>query len=94
MGRGGPVMSGNYTFRGAFAIINREPAGAVYELMGSGKSNTNMVQNVRGTSGWSRKRLIWRAWDELRGEKTAPAKVVRIIRDYTAKFDAEQRGAR
>lgn len=95
VGRGGPVMQGNYTFKGAYSIINRDPAGAVYELMGSGKSNVNMVQNVRGTSGWSRKRLIWRAWDELRGEQSAPAKVVRIIRDYEAKVNAQtSRGAR
>lgn len=90
-GRGGPIMQGKYSFRGAYAIINREPAGAVYELMGSGKSNTNMVRNVRGTSGWSRKRLIWRAWDELRGEKTAPQQVVRIIRDYERRFTDRMR---
>ena len=94
VGAGGPIMQGNYAFRGAFSIINREPAGAVYELMGSGKSNTNMVRNVRGTSGYSRKRLIWRAWDELRGEKSAPQKIVRIIRDYEAKFQARTEAGR
>lgn len=91
VGRGGPIMRGKYDFMGAYAIINRDAAGAVYELMGSGKSNTNMVQNVRGTSRYGRKRLIWRAWDELRGERTVPQRIVSIIRSYEARFNERLR---
>lgn len=87
VGRGGPVMAGSYAFRGAYSIINRSPAGAVYELMGSGKSNTNMVQNVRTTSRYNRKRLIWRAWNEMRGDQSAPAVVVGIIRKFEQQFN-------
>ena len=86
VGAQSPKMRGKTEFRGAWAILNRDPAGAVYELMGTGKSNTNMVQNVRGTSRVSGKRLIWRAWDKRRGDTWAPQQVVSIIRDYQQQF--------
>ena len=89
-----PRMRGDTAFRGAWAIVNNDAAGAVYELMGSGPSNVNMVRNVRVTSGVSGKRLIWRAWNKRRGETWAPQKVVRIIRDIEAQFTARMAGGR
>lgn len=89
-----PKMRGDTAFRGAWAIVNSDAAGAVYELMGSGPSNVNMVRNVRVTSGASGKRLIWRAWNKRRGETWAPQQVVRIIRDVEAQFQARMAGGR
>lgn len=89
-----PRMSGNTAFRGAWAIVNNDAAGAVYELMGTGPSNVNMVRNVRATSGVSGKRLIWRAWNKRRGERWAPQQVTRIIREIEARFQARVAGGR
>lgn len=88
VGAQSPRMRGKTEFRGAWAILNRDAAGAVYELMGTGKSNTNMVQNVKRSSGVIGKRLIWRAWNKRRGDTWAPQKVVGIIREYEQSFAA------
>lgn len=71
-------------YRGAYAVLNRDAAGAVYELMGSGISRVPMVGNVRSSSGISGKRLIWRAWDELGGSQRIRQRVVDTIRRYEA----------
>lgn len=95
VGAQSPRMRGQTEFRGAWAILNRDAAGAVYELMGTGKSNVNMVQNVKRTSGVIGKRLIWRAWNKRRGDTWAPQKVIGIIRDYERQFNARvSRGTR
>jgi hypothetical protein len=73
------------SFKGAYAIRNADAAGAVYELMGSGKSRVNMVGNVRARHG-SGKRLIWRAWDKARAKSTVPRKVTDTIRQFEKKF--------
>ncbi len=96
VGVGTPKRRGD-NFRGAYAILNRDPAGAVYELMGSGKSNVNMVRNVRGRHG-SGKRLIWRAWEKTRAQQDVPQQVVDTIRTFEALFqerlDQNARGIR
>lgn len=94
MGAGRPKRRGD-SFKGAYAIRNADPAGAVYELMGSGKSNVNMVRNVQRRHG-VRKRLIWAAWDKARASRRVPQQVVAIIREFEAKFQARlnARGAR
>lgn len=65
---------GRSGFRGAWSLWNRDPAGAVFELMGSGKSRVPMVGNVRVGHGVS-KRLIWKAWDDS-GAQTWAAKAL------------------
>lgn len=96
VGVGTPKRRGD-VFRGAYAILNRDPAGAVYELMGSGKSNVNMVRNVRNSHGTG-KRLIWRAWDKANANRNVPREVVDTIRRFEAKFqerlDQNARGIR
>lgn len=69
-----------------WAIRNSNPAGAVYELMGSGKSTVPMVGSVRGRHGRS-KRLIWRAWDELRGEQVVPRAIENVVVKYVEGFN-------
>jgi len=96
VGAGTPKRRGD-NFKGAYAILNRDAAGAVYELIGSGKSNVNMVRNVRGRHG-SGKRLIWRAWEKTRADRDVPQQVVDTIRTFEALFqerlDQNARGIR
>lgn len=70
-----------------WAIRNSNAAGAVYELMGTGAAQTPMSRTVPRTSGYQRKRLVWRAWNEMRGDQTVPAKIERAIVEYTGKFN-------
>lgn len=74
-------------FRSAFALINSDAAGAVYELMGSGKSRAAMIGNVRGRHG-SSKRLIWKAWDATGAVRWAPQRAADTIRAYEARLQA------
>lgn len=69
----------------AWQIRSNDPAAAAFELMGRGKSNTNMVKNV------SRKfpktgRLLYRAFDEF-GEQRITQKVVGRIRQFEREFN-------
>jgi hypothetical protein len=84
VGVGVPRRRGD-VFRGAYAILNRDAAGAVFELMGRGKSNANMVGNVRGKHGAS-SRLIWRAWDKAQATANVPRQVVDTIKRFEAEF--------
>jgi hypothetical protein len=85
------------SFKGAYAILNADAAGAVFELMGSGKSRVNMVGAVRSRHG-SSSRLIWRAWDQMGARLTVPKQVEDTIRLYQARFqerlDGDGRGIR
>lgn len=96
VGVGTPRRRGD-NFKGAYAILNRDPAGAVYELMGRGKSRANMVGAVRTKHG-SSSRLIWRAWDRAQAQEDVPRQVVDTIRTFEAKFqerlDSIARGIR
>lgn len=69
----------------AWQIRSNDPAAAAFELMGRGKSSTNMVKNV------SRKfpqtgRLLYRAFDEF-GEQRITQKVVGRIRQFEREFN-------
>lgn len=81
----GRARSRGDSFKGAYAIRNADPAGAVFELMGSGKSRVNMVGNVRSRHG-SGKRLIWRAWNKARASRRVPRQVTDTIRQFEQKF--------
>lgn len=82
------------SFKAAYAIRNRDAAGAVYELMGSGKSRVNMVRNVRREHGLD-KRLIWRAWDKANAQRKIPREVADTIKRYETAFQQRlnRRGA-
>lgn len=68
-------------YRGVYAVLNADAAGAIYELMGSGVSRVPMVRNVAASHGTG-KRLIWKAWDEQGGNQRIRAAVVATIRRY------------
>jgi hypothetical protein len=84
VGVGVPRRRGD-VFRGAYAILNRDPAGAVFELMGRGNSRANMVGNVRRHHGPA-SRLIWKAWDKANSNTNVPKKVVDTIKRFEAQF--------
>jgi hypothetical protein len=71
--------------RTLWQIQSNNPSNAVFELMGRGKSNVKMVQNVMrkhpGTG-----RVLYRAWDQLGGDKIEDG-VVGIIRRYEKEFN-------
>lgn len=75
--------------RAAWKVINRTPAGAVFELAGSGQSNHPFVQNLEGKHGQP-SRLIWRAWDEVgQGiDKKIAATVDKYERQLQQRIDA------
>lgn len=84
VGAGRPRRRGD-SFKGAYAIRNADAAGAVFELMGSGKSRVNMTRNVTRSHG-SGKRLIWRAWNKVKASRRVPKQVADIIKAFEVKF--------
>jgi hypothetical protein len=71
--------------RTLWQLQSNNPANAVFELMGRGKSKVNMVGNV------SRKhpgdgRVLYRAWDQLGADKIE-GRVVATIRRYEKEFN-------
>ena len=58
--------------------------------MGTGAAATPMVRQVEATAGKG-KRLIWRAWNELRGDITVPRAVEDTISKYVGQFDQQLR---
>lgn len=75
-------------FRGAWSLWNRDPAGAVFELMGSGKSRVPMVGNVRSRHGVS-KRLIWKAWDDAGAQTWAAQALADTVKRYESRLQRE-----
>jgi hypothetical protein len=71
--------------RAIFQLRSNNPANAVFELMGRGQSNVNMVSNVSrkypGTG-----RVLYRAYDRLGGDKIEQH-VVATIRKYEKEFN-------
>lgn len=71
--------------RAAWQIRSNNPAAAVFELMGRGKSNVAMVRNVNRrfpSSG----RVLYRAFDSVGGARIEQ-NVVGTIRRFEAEFD-------
>jgi len=85
--RAGGSRVGTAGFRGAWSLWNSDAAGAVFELMGSGKSRVPMIGNVRASHGVS-KRLIWKAWDKARAATWAPRKLADTVAKYEAQLQA------
>ena len=73
-------------FTSLWSIRNSNAAGAVFELSGSGAASTPMVGNIRSRHGRSH-RIIWRAWDELRGVTFVPREVEDVIVKYVDNFN-------
>ena len=71
--------------RAAWQVRSNNPAAAVFELMGRGKSNVPMVRNVSrrfpGTG-----RILYRAFDSVGGARIEQ-NVVGTIRRFEAEFD-------
>lgn len=92
-GPGGFKFAGNVSvgtsdrWTSLWSIRNQNAAGAVYELMNTGAAQTAMTRNVARTSGVRGKRLIWRAWDKLRGDQTVPRQIEDKIADYVGRFN-------
>lgn len=71
--------------RTLWQIQSNNPANAVFELMGRGKSNVNMIGNV-GKKHPGTGRVLYRAWDQSGGDKIE-ARVVATIRRYEKEFN-------
>jgi len=82
------IRTGSRRARGSltrplFQLQSNNPANAVFELMGRGKSNVHMVRNVkRGFPGTGR--VLYRAFDQIGGER-----VRKDVADTIKKFEAE-----
>jgi hypothetical protein len=89
--QGGGRQRGTAT-RAAWQVRSNNPAAAVFELMGRGKSNVRMVGNVaRSYSGDGR--VLYRAWDSLGGGARVEQDVVGTIRRFEAEFNRRLDGA-
>ena len=71
--------------RTLWQLQSNNPANAAFELMGRGKSNVNMVGNVGGKFPGTG-RVLYRAWDQLGGDKIEE-RVVDTIRRYEREFN-------
>jgi hypothetical protein len=71
--------------RAAWQLRSDDPAAAVWELMGRGKSNVNMVRTVRRMSGQTG-RILYKAWDNNHVRQTAPEQIIAVVREYEAKL--------
>jgi hypothetical protein len=86
--QGGKRARGNAT-QSAWRIVNRSGAGVIYELAGSksdgsGFNGRQFVENIRNVGGKKTSRLIWRAWDESRGEERITDDIKTIVAKYEA----------
>lgn len=71
----------------AWQVRSNNPAAAAFELMGRGKSQTNMVKNVMRKYPQTG-RLLYRAFDEF-GETRITKEVVATIRKFEQTFNAK-----
>jgi hypothetical protein len=93
--QGGKRARGN-AVQSAWRITNRAGAGVVYELAGSqsegeGPHGAQFVRNIRNVGGMKTSRLIWRAWDESRGEEQISQDIKAIVEKYEAILQASIR---
>jgi len=77
--------------RSAWALRSDHPAAAVWELMGRGKSNVNMVRTARRLTGQTG-RILYKAWDNSREKQTAPAQIKQVVKEYQVKLQARLDG--
>ena len=72
--------------RAAWQVRSNNPAAAVFELMGRGKSNVRMVRNVQARFP-ATGRVLYRAWDSMGGNAKVEQDVVGTIRRFEAEFN-------
>jgi len=63
------------------AVINRNAAGAVYELAGKVNSGNRLDKGLQASGQGPASRLIWRAFDEQGGAGKATAEIEAIMKD-------------
>lgn len=73
--------------RAAWQIRSNDPAAAVFELMGRGKSNVSMVRNV-GRRFPADGRALYKAYDNLGGDDRFERLTVDTIRRFEKVFNA------
>ena len=88
--QGGRRARGQVT-SAAWQIRSNNPAAAVFELMGRGKSSVNMVGNV-GRKHPGTGRVLYRAFDSV-GGKRIERSVVATIRKFERDFNNRLQGA-
>ena len=89
---GGQRKRGEVT-RAIYQLRSNNPAASVFEIMGRGKSNVAMVRNVRRKHGGSSPgRILFRAWDEQRGDRIVES-VRATLKAYESNFQRRLDGA-
>jgi hypothetical protein len=70
------------------AVINRNAAGAVFELAGKVNGGNRLDRGLQASGHGSASRLIWKAFDDLGGAKKAAAEVESIMKDVERQVQA------
>ena len=89
--RQGGARRRGQTTSAAWQVRSNNPAAAVFELMGRGKSNVNMVGNV-GRQHPGTGRVLYRAFDSVGGRRIEGS-VVATIRKFERDFNNRLQGA-
>lgn len=70
------------------AIVNRNAAGAIYELAGRKSGGNRLDKGLQASGHGSASRLIWRAFDEMRGDQRVEQEVERVMTLAQAKLQS------
>lgn len=70
------------------AVINRNAAGAVFELAGKVNAGNRLDKGLQRSNHGAASRLIWKAFDDLKTESTAVKEVEQIMRDVERQAQA------
>jgi hypothetical protein len=70
------------------AVINRNAAGAVFELAGKVNSGNRLDKGLQASGHGSASRLIWKAFDEQGGAGRATAEIETIMKDVERQVQA------
>lgn len=76
--------------KSAWSVRSDDPAAVIWELMGRGISNVNMVRTARRLSSQTG-RILYRAWDNSYAKQTAPRQIERVIREYEQRLEQRLR---
>jgi hypothetical protein len=69
------------------AIVNRNAAGAIFELAGR-LGNNRLDRGLQASGHGAASRLIWRAFDEMNGDSRVESEVQRVMTIAQAKLQA------
>ena len=70
------------------AVVNRNAAGAVYELAGKVNTGNRLDKGLEASGQGGASRLIWKAWDDLRGETQAEKKIEELMKQVERQAQA------